>query len=186
MEHEDSYASPDETSYNMVIAVYAKNGGETAPRRAEALLDRMQQSYDAGNASVKPDPLTYSKISLAWLNSKSDNAMDNAIKYLEELKTLRHPEAKQQFEITYKNIMNSLSTYEKESTELHRLKGRIEGLRTDEAGSVSHSGEGGEEVLKHEEPKEKRLDEESNTHPQGVAVHTSTSTNDTTLTTSLA
>lgn len=183
LELNESYTSPNVMSYNLVIAAYASTGGEKAPLRAEAILSRMLESHDAGNSSVKPDPLTYSKIALAWLNSGSDNAINNAIKYLEELKVLRHPEAKQEFGITYDKIMKSLSTYEKESPELHRLRERIEGLRTDEARSASLSREGGEEVL-NEEPKA-RLEE--NHIPQDEAVHTTTSTsNDSALTTSLA
>jgi hypothetical protein len=180
LEREGSHTSPDAMSYDMVIAAYARKG---APLRAEAMLNRMQKLYDAGNSSVKPNPFTYSKIALAWLNSKSDNAINNAIKYLEILKTFRGAVAKQEFESTYKNIMNVLYINNEESPELDKLRERIEWVRTDEACSVSLSREGGEKVL-NEKPKARP--EERDT-PQGEAVHTSTtSTNDTTLTTSFS
>ena len=179
LEHENSHTSPDAMSYDMVIAAYARKG---APLRAEAMLNRMQKLYDAGNSSVKPNPFTYSKIALAWLNSKSDNAINNAIKYLEILKTFRGAVAKKEFESIYKNIMNVLYINSEESPELDKLRERIEWVRTDEACSVSLSREGGEKVL-NEKPKA-RLEERDT--PQGEAVNTTTSTNDTTLTTSLS
>jgi len=96
---------------------------------------------------------------------------------------LQHPEVKQEFGIAYEKIMKSLSTYEKESPELHRLREQIEGLRTDEVRFVSLSREGGEEIF-NEEPK---MSLEEKDIPPDEAVHTTTSTsNGSTLTTSLA
>jgi len=61
LEHEESYSSPNVMSYNLVIAAYASTGGEKAPLRAEAMLSRMQESYDAGNSSKKTSPFNLLK-----------------------------------------------------------------------------------------------------------------------------
>lgn len=46
-------------SYNTVLNAWAKSKDRDAPRRAEALLNHMQEEYESGNKNVRPNQIRY-------------------------------------------------------------------------------------------------------------------------------
>jgi len=49
-----------------VLDAWARSGDRMAPRRAEQILDHMDELYRAGNKGVKPDTYTYNTLINAW------------------------------------------------------------------------------------------------------------------------
>jgi len=45
----------DTISFNAVLDAWARSGDRVAPRRAEQILDHMDELYRSGNKGVKPD-----------------------------------------------------------------------------------------------------------------------------------
>ena len=56
---------PDTITYSTVIDAIAKSGERGAGNRAEAILNKMQGKYEAGDAGVKPNIRSF------WIISNS-------------------------------------------------------------------------------------------------------------------
>lgn len=61
-----SAASSLPLSFNAIIDAWARSGDRMAPRRAEQILDHMDELYRAGNKGVKPDTYTYNTLINCW------------------------------------------------------------------------------------------------------------------------
>jgi PPR repeat len=52
--------------FNAIIDAWARSGDRIAPRRAEQILDHMDELFLAGNKGVKPDTYTYNTLINCW------------------------------------------------------------------------------------------------------------------------
>jgi len=59
----------DTISFNAVLDAWARSGDRVAPRRAEQILDHMDELYRSGNKGVKPDRYTYNTLINVWAKS---------------------------------------------------------------------------------------------------------------------
>jgi hypothetical protein len=97
--HEDRL-KPNTVTYNSVIKAWSRTSGKgnswakdpdaDAPRRAEALLERMQLRSSQNNGpfcQCRPDTVTYNSVLFAWANS---NAPEAAIKIQELFGQMTH------------------------------------------------------------------------------------------------
>ena len=124
----DTSVTPNEISFNMVIAAYARQGSAL---RAEALLHRM---HELQRSDSMPNAITYAKMVVAWLNSKDENAAENAIIYLEKLKKeIKGAGWKQEFESAYENVLRFLleKEHDDNAPKLEELRQRLQKLRPD-------------------------------------------------------
>jgi len=75
-------------SYNTVLNALSKSNDKDAPYRAEALLKRMQQEYEAGNEDVKPNTISFSSLLNIWAKSDWDFAAERAEAILTRMEDL--------------------------------------------------------------------------------------------------
>jgi len=77
--------TPNTIVYNSVLNCWAKSSHPEAPRRAEALLRRMQYFHQIGiNQIAKPDKISYNTVIIAWAKSDekgSAQSAENLLKY---------------------------------------------------------------------------------------------------------
>ena len=101
----------------------------------------MEEMYNTGIPDVKPQAVTYAKTALAWVNSNSDNAAENAIEHLEALKTLTGPGVQQEFETMYQKVLDLLSRREQSvgASKTDELLDRLQRLRTELCGEQTDS-----------------------------------------------
>ena len=59
-----------------------------AAKRAEAILERMQELYEAGNVDVKPNTICFSTVISAWARSRDPGAAKRAEAILERMQEL--------------------------------------------------------------------------------------------------
>lgn len=65
-------------TYNTVLNAFAKSRDKDAPYRAEALLNRMQAEYEAGNENVMPNAISFSSLLNSWAKSGLEGAAERA------------------------------------------------------------------------------------------------------------
>lgn len=80
---------PDLTTYTSVIRACAKNGCGSNARRAEDVLDRLEEKYRGGQKNLRPGTLVYNYAIDSWTKSNDDMAPYRAIKILERLIVMR-------------------------------------------------------------------------------------------------
>ena len=61
---------------------------QAAAKRAEAILERMQELYEAGNVDIKPDTISFSTVISAWAKSGDPAAAKRAEAILERMQEL--------------------------------------------------------------------------------------------------
>jgi pentatricopeptide repeat protein len=76
---------PDQTSFTTVLHAHAKSQHAKAGERAEALLTRMQQLYQEGESSVKPNVLSYTSVMECWARGANGERAEQLLHHLEEL-----------------------------------------------------------------------------------------------------
>ena len=69
----DDPLKPDRYSYNSVIAAYSRSPMLGAATKAQALYERMQYLYEAGE-ELRPDLITYTSLRKAWMASNNVDA----------------------------------------------------------------------------------------------------------------
>lgn len=76
---------PDFISYSTVMNVWAKQGH---PERANSVLRAMYDDYLAGNETAKPDLQCFNVVLTAYINSKDDDAANQALSFLNHMKKI--------------------------------------------------------------------------------------------------
>ena len=82
---QDHTLSPDIKSYNMVVNAFANIGD---PEGAEAVSQRLEKLWEAGNAKLKPDTILYGAVIDAWARSREKGAARRAEAILEHMEQL--------------------------------------------------------------------------------------------------
>ena len=73
-------------TFNSVIDCHAKSGqGRAGARKAEKVLKRMEEMYNAGDVSVKPNVNTYNGVLSAWANSNAKPAYFKSLAVLQKM-----------------------------------------------------------------------------------------------------
>ena len=75
-------------TFNTVLNALAKSREPDAPYRAEALLNRMQEEYEAGNDDVKPNGVSFSSLLNSWAKSDLEFAAERAEAILNRMEDL--------------------------------------------------------------------------------------------------
>lgn len=75
-------------SYNTVLNALAKSREPDSPYRAEALMNRMQEEYEAGNNDVKPNAVSFSSLLNSWAKSDLEFAAERAEAILTRMEDL--------------------------------------------------------------------------------------------------
>ena len=75
-------------SYNTVLNALTKSKDRDAPLRAEALLNRMQEEYEAGNRNVRPNSISFSCLLNCWARSSQEGAAEHAEAILTRMEQL--------------------------------------------------------------------------------------------------
>lgn len=76
---------PNVRSFNAVINAWAKSHQSSAPQRAEALLDRMDQLYAMGNVDAKPNNVNFNTVIDAWSKSSLSGSAQRAEELLQKM-----------------------------------------------------------------------------------------------------
>ena len=79
---------PTVITYGNVIKAWANSGDPAAAKRAEAILERMHELYQAGNVDVKPNAICFNTVISAWANSGDPAAAKRAEAILERMQEL--------------------------------------------------------------------------------------------------
>jgi len=69
---------PNRKSFNTVIDAWARSRDKVAPKRAEALLEKMETLYGQGYEDVRPNVISYSAAINAWAKSRENGAAQRA------------------------------------------------------------------------------------------------------------
>lgn len=82
----DGSLRPNTITYNAVIDAWARSGkGTRGARKAEELLRRMQEKYEAGDHRVQPNSITWNGVLNAWAKSGARCCAYQAQKYLDQM-----------------------------------------------------------------------------------------------------
>jgi hypothetical protein len=127
----DPNMKPDAMSYNSVVIAWARSGSKSAPTRIEAILTRLQELRDAGDSRIGIIiPITLSRAVSVWVESGDDNAAENALRHLEELKNLG-PAGAKKYEYAYEKVMRLLSEHPDDENKRDILRQTAQRLGTE-------------------------------------------------------
>ena len=82
---QDGGVAPNRITFNTVMNCIAKSNERGSAERAEAILNQMEELYEAGNDGARPDSVSYSTVLNAWARSSEPDAADRAETILERL-----------------------------------------------------------------------------------------------------
>ena len=79
---------PDTISFNAVLSAWANSRDPSAAKRTEAILEYMQELYDAGNVDVKPNTICFNSAISAWAKTGDPAAVKRAEAILQRMQEL--------------------------------------------------------------------------------------------------
>ena len=84
-ETSDDYQSPDEFTFNTLLAVYAKSNDDKGAEKAEERLRQMNQLFDDKISSIQPGMISYRTIMNAYIGRKAKKSPQKVEELVEEM-----------------------------------------------------------------------------------------------------
>ncbi len=129
--HPDS--QPNTISYNSVLNVVVK--AQVEFQRVDALFQEMKDKFSAGDATVKPDIITYNTVLRAIARDSPGDSIDNAIAFMDEMRKNGMKPDRVTFNIlmdaVIKNNNPGAATYAEQVLEKMELDSASGGVRPD-------------------------------------------------------
>jgi len=85
LEDSGGHVSPNTITYSACILALRNSNSSDAGERAEALLQKMEESEEKGRTNLKPNAITYTNVMEAWINSRQHNSLDKVETILERM-----------------------------------------------------------------------------------------------------
>ena len=108
---------PNAVCYNVMMDLWAKSGqGTLGARKAEQLLQEMQDRYEAGNEAMKPTLVSYNALLNAWARSGTRCCGHKAETYLDQMWELYRAGDKKvkPNDCSYNTVINAISKSQNE------------------------------------------------------------------------
>jgi hypothetical protein len=100
----DEEVKPDVYTYNFIASAWADSDRRDAPKRVEAIVERMRSAYELGNTAAKPNTRTFNLLLTAWKRYGSDRVILQKADAL--LRKMR-----ERYEAGDQDVMPDISTY---------------------------------------------------------------------------